>query len=89
MHNEFTAFPRGVEGRGASRKELAQVIEPIRGRANDHNRDFASRKVLLVAEVCVQGNQHIKSIVRETQKVTVLLSRPPCFLNRATLMTLF
>jgi len=39
----------------------------------NYNRDFATRQVLLLSEVCIQRNQDIKIIFREAQKLAVFL----------------
>jgi hypothetical protein len=54
----------------------------------NHNSDPAPCQILLVAEVCIHGDQYIKSSFREAQKFAILLSRPPRFLNGETFVAL-
>src|ERR1700675_141966 len=59
------------------------MVETVRGRLKDNDGDFAARQVLLVSQVCVHRNQHIKSSFRDTQKFAVLFSGPTRFLHGA------
>lgn len=77
-----------VERQEARWKELAQVVQPIGGRLEYHNRDPAARQVLLVVEVCIQGNQRIKVSFRETQKFPVLPTGPARFLHGKTFVAM-
>jgi hypothetical protein len=59
------------------------VLQSIGQGHKNNNCDFATRQVLLVAEVCIDCDQHIKSGIRESQEFAVLFSKPACFLDCA------
>jgi len=71
-------FPRSdfINGLDAGGKILPKVVKSIRGEWNTRIAIFAASQVLLVSQVCVYRNQHIKVGFRDAQKVAVLFSGP-------------
>jgi hypothetical protein len=71
--NDFTRLD-SLEGQTAGRKILAEVFEAIGRRIEDHDGDTVPLHILLVAKVCIYGNQHIKFKFCSRQKLPILLS---------------
>lgn len=64
------------------------MVQSIGQGHENNNCDFATRQVLLLAEVCIDCDQHIKSSFRESQEFAVLFSKPACFLDCALVATI-
>src|SRR5260370_40659342 len=58
-----------LEGQNARREVLPEVLQTIGGRLENYNSDSATRKVLLVAEICIHRNQDIKKQLPPASKV--------------------
>jgi hypothetical protein len=66
-----------LEGRKNGRKVLAEVIQAIGGRLENHNRDSATHQVLLVAEVCIHSDQSVKSSFRKLKSSPFCIPAQP------------
>jgi hypothetical protein len=71
--NDFTRLDF-LDGQSAGGKVLAQVLEAIGRRMENHDGDIATLHILLVANIRIDRNQHIKFRFGRRQKLAILLS---------------
>lgn len=71
--NDFTRLDF-LDGQTAGGKVLAEVLEAIGRRMEDHDGDTATLHILLVANIRIDSNQHIKFRFGRRQKLPILLS---------------
>jgi len=75
-----------LDGKGYGWKVFSEMVQSIRESQENNNCNFAISQILLVAEVCIDRHQHIKSRFRESQQFAVLFSKPTRFLDCARLV---
>jgi hypothetical protein len=63
-----------LDGLTAGRKVLAEVLEAMGRRMEDHDGDTATLHILLVANIRIDGNQHIKFRFGRRKKLPILPS---------------
>jgi hypothetical protein len=54
-----------LDGPNAGWEVLTKMVETVGGSLKNNNGDFSARQILLVSEVCVYRNQHIKGSFRD------------------------
>ena len=71
--NDFTGLDF-LEGQSAGRKMWAEVLNTIGRRLEYHYGDSAPRQILLIAEIRIHRDQHIKFSFRYSQELAIFSS---------------
>lgn len=73
----MVAIARAQEGKCGSRS--TSRLE----RAQDHNGNLSTGKILLILKPLINANQHVEKWLGKSQQFAVRHTRPSCFLNSA------
>ena len=60
-----------------------EILNPVRPRANDQDRNSFCVQILLVGQVLVECQQDIELRIGQSDQIAILLSGPPTHDNRA------